>query len=82
MTDYELADCVSNLMHLNSQVDEMTKDEMSNLLDNYLPEKITIDKFMTDIVGVPNENFDEILQAWEAIRQANIPKKPKTIIDN
>ena len=82
MTDYELADCVSNLMHLNSQVDEMTKDEMSNLLDNYLPEKITIDKFMTDIVGVPNENFDEILQAWEAIRQANIPKIPKTIVNN
>lgn len=74
MTDYELADCVSNLMHLSNQVDEMSKGEMSDLLDSYLPEEITIDKFMSDIVGVPAENFEEILQAWENIRQANIPK--------
>jgi len=80
MTDYELADCVSNLMHLNSdQVDEMTKDEMSELLNNYLPEEVTIDRFMSDIVGVPSENFEEILQAWEAIRQANIPKSARRI---
>lgn len=73
MTDYELADCVSNLMHLNNQVDEMNKDEMSNLLDGYLPEEITIDKFMTDIIGVPSENFEDILETWENIRKANIP---------
>ena len=81
MTDYELADCVSNLMHLSNQVDEMSKDEMSDLLDSYLPEDISIDKFMSDIVGVPTENFEEILQAWENIRQANIPKTARQIAE-
>jgi hypothetical protein len=76
MTDYELSDCISNLMHKGYQVDEMTKEDMSNLLDKYLPESLSVDKFMNDIIGVPSEDFEEILKTWESIRLANSPRKP------
>jgi hypothetical protein len=76
MTDYELSDCISNLMHKGYLVDEMTKEDMSNLLDKYLPENLTVDKFMSDIIGVPSDDFEEILKTWESIRLANSPRKP------
>ena len=77
MTDYELADCLSHLMHTDQQVDEMSTDQWSRLIDQHLPEEITVDKFMSDLVGVPTENFDDILQTWETIRQANTPRVAK-----
>lgn len=79
MTDYELADCISNLMHKGYQVDEMSKEDMVNLLDKYLPENLTVDKFMSDIIGVPPEDFEEILKTWETIKQANSPRKPRQV---
>ena len=77
MTDYELSDCISNLMHKGYQVDEMSKEDMNDLLDKYLPEKLTVDKFMSDIIGVPTDDFEEILKTWESIRQANSPRKAR-----
>lgn len=77
MTSYELADCIANLMHVNTpdETDE-SGDRISVLgaMEEYLPQEVTIDKFMSDIVGVPTENFEEILAVWENIRQANVPK--------
>ena len=71
MTDYELADCLSNLMHKEKMIDEMSNEEIEKLLDDHVPENLSVDKFMSEIIGVPSENFDEILQTWEAIRNAN-----------
>ena len=78
MTDYELADCLSNLMHANYQVDELSPDELSHLIDKHLPRSLTVDKFMTDLIGIPTENFEEILQTWEKIRVANTPRVATT----
>lgn len=74
MTDYELADSISNLLHLNQEVDDLSKDEMAALIDKYFPDKLSVDKFMSDIIGVPTEDFDQVLDTWEAIRQANTPR--------
>ncbi len=82
MTNYELADCIADMMHVN-RPEEINEDgERVSVLDameDYLPDEITIDKFMSDIVGVPSENFEEILAAWENIRQANIPKTARKL---
>lgn len=74
MTDYELADCLSNLMHANQAVDELPSSELTRLIDKHLPEEISVDKFMTEIIGVPTDDFDTILQTWERIRQSNTPR--------
>ena len=71
MTDFELADCVANLLHTNHQVDELSKDELTNLIEKYLPEEISVDKFMTDIVGIDTSDFNQILETWEKIKQKN-----------
>ena len=65
MTDYELADCISNLLHLNSEVEDLTKEEISGLIDRNFPEELTVDRFMSDIIGVPTEDFDEVLDAYK-----------------
>lgn len=74
MTDYELADCISNLLHLNSDVGDFTKEEMSSLIDRNFPQELSVDKFMSDILGVPAHDFDQILNTWERIKQANTPR--------
>ena len=74
MTDYELADCVSNLLHTNHQVDELSNEQINNLIDKYLPENLTVDKFMSDIIGVNTDDFEDILEAWENIRKVNTPR--------
>ncbi len=71
MTDFELADCITHLLHTNHQVDELNQDEITDLIDKHLPEDVTVDKFMSEIVGIQADDFDEILQTWEAIRQKN-----------
>ena len=75
MTNYELADCLSNLLHLNLPVDEMTIEESAKSLNSLLPENMNVDSFMTHLMGVPKENFDEILQTWEEIYRMNSPTK-------
>ena len=74
MTDYELADCVSNLLHTNHQVDELSNEQIGNLIEKYLPDNLTVDKFMSDIIGVNTGDFEEILEAWESIRKVNTPR--------
>ena len=74
MTDYELADCVSHLLHTNHQVDELSHEQIANLIDKYLPEHLTVDKFMTDLIGVDTREFEDILEAWENIRKVNTPR--------
>ncbi|RNA14704.1 WD repeat-containing 66 [Brachionus plicatilis] len=74
MTDYELADCISNLLHLNKDVEDFTKEEISSLIDRNFPEELSVDKFMSDILGVPADDFDQILNTWERIKQANTPR--------
>lgn len=74
MTDYELADCVANLMHTNDQVDELNNQQIAELIEKYLPENLSVDKFMSDILGVDTNDFDGILQTWENIRKANTPR--------
>jgi hypothetical protein len=74
MTDYELADCVSHLLHTNHQVDELSHEQISHLIDKYLPENLTVDKFMTDLIGVDTREFEDILEAWENIRKVNTPR--------
>jgi hypothetical protein len=71
MTEYELADCVTNLLHTKHQVDELSQQEISDLIDKHLPEEISVDKFMSEMVGIQTDDFDSILQTWEAIRQKN-----------
>ena len=71
MTDFELADCISHLLHTNHQVDELSKKEIVALINKYLPEDVTVDKFMADIVSIPSDDFDQILQTWEQIRVKN-----------
>jgi hypothetical protein len=74
MTDLELADCVSNLMHTNHEVDEMSNEQIAEMVDKYLPEDMTVDKFMRDILGVPESDFEDILKTWDKIRTANTPR--------
>lgn len=74
MTDYELSDCISNLLHLNKEVDEMSKEEMAGLVDKYFPESLSVDRFMSDIIGVPTEDFEQVLDTWERIKQSNTPR--------
>ncbi len=71
MTDYELADCITHLLHTNHAVDEMSNEEQTQLIEKYLPEEVSVDRFMTDIIGIDTEDFDQILQTWERIRQNN-----------
>lgn len=71
MTDYELADCLSNLLYLNKEVDEMSKDEMADLIDAHLADNVNVDNFMSDLIGIPTENFENILNTWENIQQVN-----------
>ena len=75
MTSYELADCLSNLLHLNLPIDEMSIEESAHTLNDLLPEKINVDTFMTHLMGVPKEDFNEILQSWEEIYRMNSPTK-------
>lgn len=71
MTDYELAECLSDLLYLNEPVDEMSKDEMGKLIDSHLAEDITVDSFMSDLIGIPTEHFNEILNTWQTIKETN-----------
>lgn len=71
MTDFEIADCVTNLLHTNHQVDELSKDEIDELINKYLPDEVTVDKFMNEIVGIDTNDFEDILQTWETIKQKN-----------
>lgn len=71
LTEYELADSISNLLHLNCVVDELSTEDVVNLVETNLPNKINIDTFMTHLMGIPKENFEQILNSWEEIRQAN-----------
>ena len=75
MTEYELADCLSNLLHLNFDVDEMSTEHAAHVLYTHLPENINIDTFMSHLMGIPKDSFDEILSSWEEIRRTNSPRK-------
>lgn len=74
MTDFELADCISNLLHLNNDVQDLNKEEISSLIDRNFPKELSVDKFMSEILGVPVDDFDQILNTWESIKQANTPR--------
>lgn len=84
VTDYELADCISNLLHLNNQVDEMSHEQMAGLIDQHIPENLTVDKFMTELLGIPSTDFDEIMETWDKIRSSNTPrlKQSKKLLSN
>ncbi|CAF1079452.1 unnamed protein product, partial [Brachionus calyciflorus] len=73
-SDYLPPDCISNLLHLNNDVSDLTKEEISTLIDRNFPEELSVDKFMTDIIGVPTDDFDQVLDTWERIKQANTPR--------
>lgn len=77
MTPYELADCLSNLLNLNLPIDEMSIEEVKNVLNEHLPENMNVDIFMSYLMGVPKENFDDILNSWEEIRLMNTPSRLK-----
>jgi hypothetical protein len=84
ITDYELADCVSNLLHTSNQVDEMSHEDMASLIDKHIPETLSVDKFMTDLLGIPEQDFDQIMETWERIKVANTPrlKQSKQVLAN
>lgn len=71
MTDVELAECLSNLLYLNSPVDEMSRDQIETLIDSHLAQDLTVDKFMSDLVGIPTDDFEQILNTWENIQEVN-----------
>lgn len=71
MTDYELAESLSSLLYLNREVDEMSKDQIESLIDSHLAEDLTVDNFMSELIGIPYEDFENILDTWENIQQAN-----------
>ena len=75
MTSYELADCLSNLLNLNLPVDEMSIEEAAKTLNELMPETMNVDGFMTHLMGVPQENFEEILQTWQEVYRMNSPTK-------
>ena len=84
MTDYELADCLSSLLHLNNRVDEMSYDELAVLIDKNIPEKLTVERFLDDLLGIPSHDFDQIIETWEKIRVANSPRlnQSKNLLNN
>ena len=71
MTDVELAECLSHLLYLNRQVDEMNRDQIETLIDSHLAEDLTVDNFMADLIGIPTDDFEQILNTWENIQQVN-----------
>jgi len=71
MTELELAECLSSLLYLNSEVDEMSRDQIESLIDSHLAEDLTVDNFMSDLIGIPTDDFENILDTWENIQQVN-----------
>lgn len=71
MTDLELAECLSNLLYLNRDVDEMSRDQVESLIDTHLSEELNVDNFMSDLIGIPTDDFEHILGTWENIQQLN-----------
>lgn len=71
MTDVELAECLSNLLYLNREVDEMSRDQIESLIDSHLAPDLTVDNFMSELIGIPTENFEQILNTWENIQEVN-----------
>lgn len=53
----------------------MSIEEAAKSLNEYMPETMNVDGFMTHLMGVPQENFNEILQTWGEIYRMNSPTK-------
>ena len=62
----------------------MSHEQMAGLIDQHIPENLTVDKFMTELLGIPSTDFDEIMETWDKIRSSNTPrlKQSKKLLSN
>jgi hypothetical protein len=65
LTEYELADCLSNLLHLKFSIDDFNPDETKKLFNKSLPDHMSFQQFMTYLMGVSDEQSQEIASLCE-----------------
>ncbi|CAF4792135.1 unnamed protein product, partial [Rotaria sp. Silwood2] len=65
MSDYEMADCLANLLHLNNEstemFDTMNAEDASQFIENQLPEQVTLQTFMEDLLKMPSQYVDQVM---------------------
>jgi hypothetical protein len=62
----------------------MSHEQMSGLIDQHIAENLTVDRFMTELLGIPSTDFDQIMETWDKIRSSNTPrlKQSKKLLSN
>ncbi|CAF4217961.1 unnamed protein product [Rotaria magnacalcarata] len=70
INDYEMADCLSNLLHLNNEstemFDTMNAEDACQFIENQLPEYVTIQTFMEDLLKMPSQYVDQVMFSVKA----------------
>ncbi|CAF0765825.1 unnamed protein product [Adineta steineri] len=70
INDYEMAECLANLLNLNHETtemfDTMNADDACAFIENQLPEQVTIQKFMEDLLKMPTQYVDQVMYAVKA----------------
>jgi hypothetical protein len=65
MNDYEMADCLANLLNLNNEstelFDTMNAEDACQFIENQLPEQVTLQTFMEDLLKMPSQYVDQVM---------------------
>ncbi|CAF0866926.1 unnamed protein product [Rotaria sordida] len=81
MNDYEMADCLSNLLHLNNEstemFDTMNAEDACQFIENQLPEQVTIQTFMEDLLKMPTQYVDQVMYSVKAHQKRRSSMTPK-----
>ena len=96
MNDYEMADCLSNLLHLSNEsiemfdtmnaedactltqfiflpLDEGKTSFLGQFIESQLPEHVTIQTFMEDLLKMPSQYIDLVMYSMKAQQQRDGP---------
>ncbi|CAF1189811.1 unnamed protein product [Didymodactylos carnosus] len=61
MSEYELADCLCNLLNLQENIDDMNTADASEFVESRLPNKITLQSFMEELLKMPSQYVEQCL---------------------
>ncbi|CAF0905178.1 unnamed protein product [Adineta ricciae] len=88
INDYEMAECLANLLNLNNETtemfDTMNADDACQFIENQLPEQVTIQTFMEDLLKMPSQYINQVLNSvkvHQRRRSSLIDRKRQSSID-